>query len=68
MNIPAECAEFHNEDHLSTSDIDRAGVIENLSVDMAYRHMAHEENKADPGHQRTVQIVDDSVGPRSAEQ
>jgi hypothetical protein len=77
MNVPAECGQlvkgkpslqltvwtthFHDENHLRARDINGAGRVRELSPDVAYGHVAHYRQEANPWHERTLDISCDSI-------
>ena len=66
MNVPTERRELHDQDHLGASDINRLRIVDDLAVDVADGHVAHQEDEADPGHQRSINVVGDQIGTGGA--
>jgi hypothetical protein len=62
LNVPAEGSELHDQDHLSSCDVENRWIVDGLSVDVVHRHVAHKEDKADPWHVRGVDFRGDEVG------
>jgi hypothetical protein len=62
MDVPAEGMKFHDQHHLRSCDIHCLRVIEDLAVDMVDRHVAHEKDEPNPGHQRAIHIVGNGIG------
>lgn len=61
MHVPAKSSELHDKHHLCASNVDRLGSVPELSVKVVDRHVAHEKDEADPGHERTVDISGDGI-------
>lgn len=62
MDIPAESSKLHDQDHLSTSDIDLSINGSELTVHVGVQHVTHKENKSNPWHIRSRNSASDEVG------
>lgn len=49
-----------------TSDVNYTRIIDGLSMDMAKRHMTHEEHKAKPWHVVVLDVLGDEICPSRA--
>ena len=61
-DIPAESRQLHDHDHLRASDVDRAGRVCILALDVRDTHVAHDHHKANPRHVRTFHVGSNKVG------
>jgi hypothetical protein len=62
MNVPAECGKFHDQNHLSTGDIDLSINRSQLTVHMGVEHMSHEEDKTNPWHIWSRDSASNNIG------
>jgi hypothetical protein len=62
LNVPAEGRKLHDHDHLGSSDVKYAWIVDCLAVDVIDRHVTHEKHEADPRHVRGVNLRGDEIG------
>lgn len=62
LNVPTKSREFHDKDHLGSSDVDSARVVDILADYVVHRHVSHEKNESNPWHVRRVDPGRDEVG------
>lgn len=61
MHVPTKGGKLHDENHLGSSDVHRAGIIENLPMYMIHGHVPHEKEEANPWHQWPVDVKGDDI-------
>lgn len=49
-DVPAECRQLHDHDHLRSSDVDGARGVRSLALNVRNTHVAHDYHEADPWH------------------
>jgi hypothetical protein len=56
LNIPAEGRKLHDHDHLGSSNVEYARIVDCLAVDVVNGHVTHQKYKTDPWHVRGVDL------------
>ena len=51
-----------------TSDVDKAGIIHELSIDVVHGHMTHEEHESDPRHPWSLHVQSDEISSSGADE
>ena len=64
MNIPTERRQLHDHHHLGASDVDGLRLLDNLTIDVADGHVAHQDHESDPRHQGSIDVVGDRIDRR----
>ena len=68
MHVPAEGRKLHDQHHLCARYVDQMGISVVLAVDVVDRHVAHEEDKTDPWHEPSIDVVRYRVGSGGADE
>lgn len=68
VDVPAEGGELHDQNHLGTGDVNILRLVPELAIQVVDGHVAHQEDEADPWHQRALDVFGNDIGTGGADE